>query len=144
MGDAAIRRRSAALTGRACFTSRRYARLSLSQEAQMVDRDPLPAIHAKVGDADFERILDIQQAMLTAAAFDRRRDDIDPAHHTAMTIAAGGLLAGYLFGATIGAGIARDADKKRAGAMILTNFRQGIRIGKDQALMSMTEGASEQ
>lgn len=110
----------------------------------MSDRDPIPAIYAKNGDPKFARVMDIMAAMLSAAAGDQKRDELEPSQHTAMTTAAAGVLAGYLSGAMIAIGTARDADKKRMGAMLLTNFRQGVTIGKNQALLSMTEGKTSQ
>jgi hypothetical protein len=96
-------------------------------------------LHATAGDENFERILNLQAAMLTAAAMDQLSDDLDPALHTGLTISAGCLLAGYLFGATIVAGMASDKDKRRACDMALSNFRMGIKLGKDQALLSLAD-----
>lgn len=104
-----------------------------------VDLEPLPRIKASQGDPDFERIIDLVEAMMRGAAADQLRDYVDPAHHSAMTMAAAGVLAGYLAGASIIAGIASDRDKRRMGEMLLTNFRQGIGIGKSNALRTATE-----
>lgn len=101
---------------------------------------PLSRIKASAGDPDFERIITLMQAMLTAAALDQISDDHEPAHHTALTMAAAGVLAGYLGGASIVAGTAHDKDKRRMGEMLLTNFRNGVGIGKSNALRSLSEG----
>lgn len=101
--------------------------------------EPLPRIVASAGSPDFDRTTEIMSQMLGAAAMDQMRDGIEPAHHTALTMAAAGYLAGYLAGASIVAGIAHDSDKRRMGEMLLTNFRQGVKIGKDNALLSLAE-----
>lgn len=101
--------------------------------------EPVPRVEASVGDPDFDRIMTIVQAMLTAAALDQLRDGHDPALHTALTMAAAGVLSGYLGGASIIAGLAHDKDKRRMGEMMLTNFRTGIGLGKSSALQSLSE-----
>ncbi len=106
--------------------------------------DETPLAEAMHGDPDWERCHTLLSAMLSAAAADQRSDDMDPHHHTSLTMAAAGRLAGYLAGALIGAGIARDQDKRRMGEMLLANFRNGIVLGKEQALVSATQGATRQ
>jgi hypothetical protein len=106
--------------------------------------DIIPRVVAEQGSEDFERVLNIMAAMLTGAAVDQKLDDLDPAKQTMMTIAAAGVTAGYLAGASIIAGTAQDKDKRRIGEILLTNFRQGVKIGKDQALLSVTEGERPQ
>lgn len=101
--------------------------------------EPVPRVKTQAGDADFGRIMSIVQVMLIGASADQRSDDHDPAHHTAMTMAAAGVLAGYLAGASIIAGTADDRDKRRMGEMLLSNFRQGIGIGKHNAMLAATE-----
>lgn len=110
----------------------------------MTDADVLPRIVAKHGSDNFERVLNIMGAMLAGAAYDQLADDMDPARHTMMTIAAAGVAAGYLAGASIIAGTAHDKDKRRIGEILLTNFRQGVKLGKAQALMSVTDGERPQ
>ena len=97
----------------------------------------LPFGQAAPGTADFERVMDIVGAMLSGAATDQSEDELDPPHHTALTMTAAGILAGYLFGATIIAGLSSDRDTRRAGLMLLTNFRNGVKIGKDNAMRSI-------
>lgn len=103
----------------------------------MAEANALPFGQAAPGNADFERIMDVVAAMLSGAAANQATDGLDPPHHTALTISAAGVLAGYLFGATIIAGMASDKDTRRAGLMLLTNFRQGVKIGKDNAMRSI-------
>lgn len=110
----------------------------------MSGEEMIPRIKVSVGDPNFERMIEIQTAMLSAAALDQLRDGMDPALHTALTMASAGFLAGYLGGASIIAGVATDGDKRRMGEMLLTNFRQGIQIGKQNAMSAATDGATKQ
>lgn len=105
----------------------------------MTDFEPIPRIKASAGSADFERIMEIMTAMVAGAAIDQKRDELDPRQHTAYTMAAAGFLAGYLTGASIIAGTLDDRDKRRTGEMLLTNFRQGIQIGKENAMNSVAK-----
>lgn len=105
----------------------------------MSEQDPLPMVETTVGDPNHARIMDIMARMLGAAALDQRTDDLDPKQHTALTIAAAGFAGGYLSGASIVVGSASEGDKRRMGEMMLTNFREGIKIGKAQALLAMSE-----
>ena len=98
------------------------------------NEDLVPRIKVGANTAEGERIMQIMSVMLGSAAFDQKSDDLDPAQHTAFTMAAAGFLAGYLTGASIIAGTLCDRDKRRCGEMLLTNFRQGIQIGKQAAM----------
>ncbi len=101
--------------------------------------EPLPMIEVGANDPNHTRIMEIMGRMLAAAAWDQKTADVDPAHHTALTIAAAGFAGGYLSGASIVVGSVSEGDKRRMGEMMLTNFREGIKIGKAQALLAMSE-----
>lgn len=100
--------------------------------------------HAIHGTDQFDHVVRIMSVMLVGASLDQRETAIDPSDHTGMTISAAGLLAGYLTGALIVAGGITEGEKQRVGKMLLANFRQGIVQGKANAMMSATDGATEQ
>lgn len=96
--------------------------------------DPLKVRFGGPGDARFDRCSQIMTAMLTAAALDRLQDDMDPAEHTMLTMTAAQLLGGYLAGASIIAGTLLDRDMRRVRQAGEVTFRQGIKLGKHNAM----------
>lgn len=89
------------------------------------------------GNGDFEKVVDVMSAMLMAAGQHQNDTGADPAVHTSMTISAAGLLAGYLTGAWIVAGLALDRDQKQIRDALAVTFRQGVKMGKANAVMAM-------
>lgn len=87
-------------------------------------------------DPMFQRMLEVHAAMLTAAAFDRMQDDLDPVDHTQITITAAAFVAGYLSGASVIAGNLFDRDRKRVETALIVTFRQAWKVGKDNALIA--------
>jgi hypothetical protein len=103
-----------------------------------VTDDPLTLHRYGQGDPKFERAMEIMGKMLGAAAWDQKSDDMDPSEHTSITMTAAGFLIGYLTGACIVAGTLREGDKARVGKAMLETYRQGIKVGRDTAMASMT------
>jgi hypothetical protein len=89
------------------------------------------------GEPKFERMMNIMARMLSAAAWDQKSDDLDPAEHTQITMTAAGFLAGYLTGASIVAGTLNEGDKRQVGEALMITYRQGIKIGRDTAMASI-------
>jgi hypothetical protein len=64
-------------------------------------------------------------------------DDIPMNQSLSMTAAA--LFAGMTAGHMIAFGTLEEQDKRRAGQMMLTNFRNGIEMGKQEARKAILE-----
>ena len=56
-----------------------------------------------------------------------------------LAMAAGALFAGMTVGHMIAVGAMKEQDKRRAGQVVLTNFRNGIELGKAEARKAMLE-----
>ncbi|HEX5183558.1 MAG TPA: hypothetical protein VFW19_10455 [Allosphingosinicella sp.] len=70
-----------------------------------------------------------------APVFNGDPDKLPMNQSYAMTAAA--LFAGMTAGHMIALGVLNEQDKRRAGQMLLTNFRNGIEIGKREARDAM-------
>lgn len=75
--------------------------------------------------------------MALAPIFNGDPDDIPMNQSFAMTAAA--MFAGMTAGHMIALGVLQDQDTRRAGQMILANFRNGIKIGKAEAHKAILE-----
>lgn len=86
-----------------------------------------------------DRIRDIITLMRMALA-PMFNDDIDniPMNQS-YTITAAALFAGMTAGHMIALGTMKDQDKRRAGEVVLKNFRNGIDLGKSEARKAMLE-----
>jgi hypothetical protein len=83
------------------------------------------------GEPEFDQILhmaDVMRDSVVSADFDWS----DPTT-TAKAITAAAMFAGMMFGQMIAIGLAADRDRRRAGEMVLKNFRQGTDAGKKRA-----------
>lgn len=106
--------------------------------------DEIKTITAGVGSPDFDDILAMADAMRESIV--PGFDWSDP-HTMAKAITAAAMFAGTMFGQSIVVGIAKDGDRRRAGEMVLTNFRQGIAAGKRRGYRiaaELGEGGLEQ
>lgn len=95
------------------------------------------------GDAEFDRVLTIMEAMLDAASQDQLANWLGPQQHSSLTMAAAAVMSGYIAGAWIVSGWAKPQDKRRMGEAALASFRQGIALGEARAaaeLMGKPEG----
>lgn len=72
-----------------------------------------------------------------APVFNADPENIPMNQSYAMTAAA--LFAGMTMGHMIALGAAIEKDKRRAGLMVLTNFRNGLTLGKSEARKAMLE-----
>lgn len=95
--------------------------------------EPVPFSDAMGNPADRERIEHFVALirMVLAPVFNSDPDDIPMNQSFAMTAAA--LFAGMTAGHMIALGALQDQDRRRAGQMMLTNFRNGIELGKAEA-----------
>jgi hypothetical protein len=95
--------------------------------------DPIPFSDAMRDPADRERVEQFVALMRMALApvFNADPDGIPMNQSFAMTAAA--LFAGMTAGHMIAFGALEEGDKRRAGQMMLTNFRNGIELGKREA-----------
>lgn len=66
--------------------------------------------------------------------------DLDNIHvHQSNMITAAALFAGMTVGHMIAVGAMKEQDKRRAGQLVLTNFRIGVELGKDEVRLAMLE-----
>lgn len=75
--------------------------------------------------------------LILAPMFNAEIDQLSMNQSYAMTAAA--LFAGMTAGHMIAVGALDEKDKRRAGQMVLTNFRNGIELGKSEARRAMLE-----
>jgi hypothetical protein len=95
--------------------------------------DPVPLSDAMRNPADREHIEQLVALMRMALApvFNADPDAIPMNQSFAMTAAA--LFAGMTAGHMIAFGVLLERDKRRAGQIMLSNFRNGIEMGKQEA-----------
>jgi len=93
------------------------------------DANQDPATLAKV-----EHFIALMRLAL-APAFNAEPNNLPVSQSLAMTAAA--LFAGMTVGHMIAVGALNDRDKRRAGQMVLLNFRNGVEMGKSEAYAAM-------
>ncbi|HVQ09543.1 MAG TPA: hypothetical protein VMS43_14015 [Allosphingosinicella sp.] len=101
--------------------------------------DPIPLLDAMEDPAARAQIENIIARMRFALApmFNDDPENIPVNQSYALTAAA--LFAGITVGHMIALGVMKEQDKRRAGQVILTNFRNGIELGKNEARKAMLE-----
>ncbi len=95
--------------------------------------DKIPFSDAMADPASCDKIEHFIMLMRIALApvFNEHPDDIPMNQSYAMTAAA--MFAGMTAGHMIALGVLEDKDQRRAGMMVLTNFRNGVKVGKSEA-----------
>ena len=71
-------------------------------------------------------------------------ESADPRNQMATAAVAASVFAGIVFGQLLAAGVVSGQDRRRWIDSVARNARQGIDIGKTQALRSLTSGLTKQ
>jgi hypothetical protein len=91
------------------------------------------------GAAEHEQMQTMVGLMRLALAPIFNADPDDIPMHQSMAITSAAVFAGMTVGHMIAFGTMKDQDRRRAGELVLKNFRTGIDLGKSEARQAMLE-----